>query len=117
MNVVTVGTSLVQLLLYVGGLVVGILLRGRDGTAALLVALGFGVKILGVVVSIADGLVVSAYIRSAALSPARVATEQAITYGFSLVVRVLEIVACLLIFLGLLRLLRRPRAAATEMAR
>jgi len=114
--VVTVATSLVQLLLFVGGLVVGILLRGRDGKAALLVALGFGVQLLIVVLSIVEGFVVSAYIRSAG-SEDLASTVTTVTYGFSLLLTLLRLAGCALIFAGLLRLVRNRPAVATGVAR
>ena len=116
MSVVTVATSLVQVLLFIGGLVVGISLRGRDGKAALLVALGFGVQLLGVALSIVEGVTVSAYI-SSAVEQGVTAIVTTITYGFGLILALLRLAGCALIFVGLLRLVRRRPAVAAGVTR
>lgn len=118
MNVVTMATSLVQFLLFVGGLVVGILLRRRDGKAATLVAIGFGVQIVGVLLSVVEGVAFSAYIRSSTGASDLATTLTTLTYGFSVVLTLLRLVAAGLIFFGLLRLVRRPSpATVTGVAR
>jgi hypothetical protein len=113
-SVLTGATSLLQLLLFVGGLVVGILLRGRDGKAAVLVAIGFGVQIIGVVLSLLEGFAISAYVRSGSSGLSAVAS---ISYGFGAALRLLELAACALIFFGLLRLVRRRPAVTAGVAR
>lgn len=102
MDVLTGGTYLVQALLFVAGLVAGILLRGRDGLAALLLAVGFGVQIIGVALSIAEPFLLD----SAGIGAAD------LVYGFSLVLRVVDLAAFVLIFVGLLRLVRRRPVAS-----
>lgn len=113
MNVVTAATSLVQLLLFVGGLVVGILLRGRDGKAAALVSIGFGVQIIGVALSVLESVAISAYIRSGS----ELSAVTSISYGFGVLLRLLELAACALIFFGLLRLVRTRPAVTPGAAR
>lgn len=111
MNLVYTGPGLIEVLLFVAGLVAGILLRRRDGKAALLLAIGFGVQILGVVLSFVEALALPALIHGVG------AGSLAISYGVSVVLRLLTLAAFVLIFLGLLRLVRHRPTAAPGVAR
>jgi hypothetical protein len=108
-------SAVLQILVYVGAIVVAILLRQRDGKAALLLALGTGCQVLGVLVSVGEALAMSAMIRSSVTSTGGMGTVEALVYGFSLVIALIRLAGFALIFLGLLRLVRRPGAAAAGM--
>jgi len=112
-DVVSVVTGLVQLLLYITGLVAGILVRGRDGRAGLLIALGFGVQILGAALGFVEGLVLPSLISSLH----DVDAVQAFTFLLGVVLRLLNLAAFGLVFWGLFRLVRNRPAANAGVAR
>lgn len=97
--------GLIELLLFVTGLIAGILLRRRDGAAALLIALGFGLQILNEVLSYAEQFAPSA---PGSIGP---------VYELGLLLRPINLAGTALIFAGLLRLVRRrpvPAEGATR---
>lgn len=107
MNLVYTGPGLIEVLLFVAGLVAGILLRRRDGLAGLLLALGFGVQILGDVLSTVEPFLLDA-----------VGADPTVAlYGFSLLTRLISLAGIVLIFVGLLRLVRRRPAMSQGAAR
>lgn len=112
MDVVYVVSSLIEVLLYVAGLVAGILVRRRDGAAGLLVAAGFGLHLLGVVLSFIESLALPAIIHATGTG-----SVFTFTYGVSVVLHVLSLAAFVLIFLGLLRLVRGRTTATPGVAR
>lgn len=113
MDVVYVVTSLIEILLYVAGLVAGILVRRRDGKAGALVALGFGIQILAVVLGFAEALILPALIHSVQDA----GSVQAFALTFAAVLRLLDLATFVLIFLGLLRLVRSRTATNPGVAR
>lgn len=116
MQAVSLISAVLQLLVYVGAIVVAILLRRRDGKAALLLALGIGCQVLGVLISVGEGLAMSAMIRSSVASSGGMQPVEALVYGFGLVIALIRLAGFALIFVGLLRLVRRrPGAAAAGM--
>lgn len=112
MDVVPLITDVVLLLLYVTGLVAGILVRRRDGKAGMLITLGFGVQLLGSVLGFAQALLLPTLVHAADLD-----TVSLVNFGFSVVFRLLNLAAFALVFWGLLRLVRYRPAATAGVAR
>jgi hypothetical protein len=110
-GVVNIGSAVLHLALFGGGVVVALMLRGRDQRAALLTALGFGCELLGIVVGVGQRLVASGIV-SAASSVAQV---QTVFLVFGAVIMLIELAGAVLIFLGLLRVVRRRRPVAPWM--
>jgi hypothetical protein len=108
-------SAVLQLLVYVAAIVAAIMLRRRDGVAALLLALGIGCQVLGVLISIGEGLATSAIIHSVVTSSGGTDGVEAVIYGFNLVIDLVRLAGFALVFVGLLRLVRRPRATAAGM--
>lgn len=107
------GTTLVEMLPFVAGVVAGILLRRRGGTTALLITLGFGLGLLSrvlhlVVVGIQYALIGSDDYFSIA---------NAFGYVGLVVPRFAELAGFVLIIVGLLRLVRRRTAADAGVTR
>lgn len=104
-------TSVLELAILILGLVVAVMLRRRDGQGALLLALGFGCELVAVIISVAEAVVSSALIEST-LHSGGIQAMQALIYGFGLVIRLVSIGGYILVFLGMLRLVRRRPGAA-----
>lgn len=113
---VTVVSAVVQLALYVGGLVVAVLLRRRDGLGALLAALGFGCMLLCVLLSVGEGMAVSAVVGGASGGYGdRLARMQTTTMIFTVVIDLVRLAGFALVFAGLLHAIRRRPAPAPGM--
>lgn len=105
-------STVLLIALYIGGCVVAILLRRRDPTGGLLAALGFGCMLLTALLSIGQGVAISASIQSSADSSADVIDRmQAISMIFGLVIGLVRLAGFALVFAGLLHVIRRPPAA------
>ena len=98
---------LVQLALFVTGLVAGILARRRDGLGGALVAAGFGVQILNAFTYVASAAMTS----GAVDGPGDLDRVQAIYMVFNLISALIRLVAYGLVFFGLFRLVRSRPAA------
>lgn len=104
------GISTVLLIaLYVGGCVVAILLRRRDPRGGLLAALGFGCMVVTALLSVGQGLAISGAVHSSSDSSADVLGRiQLISIVFITLTGLVRLAGFALVFVGLLRVIRRP---------
>lgn len=116
MYVLTWLPSVLELAVFVGGLVAGILLRRRDGKASLLVALGFGGQILAILVTVSQSFAISALIEADS-GPGSAGSLQTVSFVFGLLLALLRLAGCALVFFGVLRLVRRRPTTVTGVAR
>lgn len=107
------GTTLVEMLPFVAGVVAGILLRRRDGTAALLVTLGFGLGLFSRVLH----LVVVGIQYTLIGSDDYFSIANAFGYAGLVVPPFAELAAFVLIIIGMLRLVRRRTTAGAGVTR
>jgi hypothetical protein len=112
-SVVTIGSAMLHLALFIGGMVVARLLRHRDRRAALLIMLGFACVLLGDLISFGYAFMLSAVL-SGPPSP-----EGLRLVGLIVVVvfRLSELAGLALILLGLLRVVRSRGPVAPGMGR
>jgi hypothetical protein len=96
-------SAVLHLALFIGGIVVALMLRRRDSMAALLTALGFGCVLLSSMIVFGEGFAASRIV-SAAPSGAQV---QMTFLVIGIMITLIELAGLMLIFLGLLRMVRR----------
>lgn len=104
-------SAVLHLALFVGGVAVAPMLRRRDRMAALLTALGFGCVLLSSMISFGEGLAASRIVRA-------VPGEAHVETTFQLIgimIMLIELTGFVLIFLGLLRVVRRRDPVAPGM--
>lgn len=110
--------GLLLFLVSIVGLVAAVLLRHRDGRASLLLTAGFGVNLLGSVLSFFFGIFHTFIDASLNLGNTNdLNTALTITHSASLVSRLISVVALVLVFWGLFRLARHRTTADAGVAR
>lgn len=99
MTVVFVGASVLRFALYIGGVVAALTLRRRDPKAAVLTGLGFGFVLLSSIVGLTQAFLLPSIAGG-------VDQIQVVIMLIGLLIGFIELGGLLLIFLGLLRVVR-----------
>lgn len=111
MSFVSVVSVVIHLALFVVGLVLALGLRRHDPKAAALTATGFGVQIVVPLISVLQGLVISAVVDARGAGDIEAAVTP-LSLLFGVVIALIRLAGIALIFFGMLRVMRGTGAAA-----